>query len=34
MKRIAEKYSGIVKIVRENGAFSVKSGFYLNGGDM
>ncbi len=34
MKRIAEKYGGIVKIVRENGAFSVKSGFYLNGGDM
>ena len=33
MKRIAEKYGGIVKIDRENGEFSIKSGLYLKGGD-
>lgn len=31
MKRIAEKYGGIVKIDRLNGEFSIKSGLHLNG---
>ncbi len=29
MKRIAEKYGGVVKIDRDNTSFSVKSGFYM-----
>lgn len=29
MKRIAEKYGGVVKIDRDNASFSVKSGFYM-----
>ena len=29
LKRIAEKYGGIVKIDRDKSSFSLKSGFYL-----